>query len=237
MTKKASRPNTTGRPDEYFARGFEFYIDGRHGTFCGQVQASAYLFHLAVELMFKAVLLSPAYEEAMKCIDAERDALVAKLGLAVVNADPDKVRIDAAVGDACLDPYRKKELELKDVFVHRLVPLWRAAKTQLGKPELDKFDSVVNKVSEWEGFRYPGFVHSRGNVITFSPFKVQRAKGRSRDLVNRYDVNREEIDELVAGLLTTGGYSPAWIQMRVARGLGAGLDTYRRDNRHVMPGI
>lgn len=236
MAKEPRRPNTPGRPEEWFARGFEFYLDGRHGTFCGQVHAAAYLFHLAVELMLKSVLLTPVHEAAMTCIDAARKPVEEKLGPEVVRAAPDRLRLDPNVADACLEPYRRKVDELRDAYVHRLIPLWRAAKSQLGARELDRFDSVVNKVSEWEEFRYPVFLHSRGNVLSFNPRKSPHLKRRSRDPVNRYELNREEVDELITALISTVGYSAHWVQMRAGKGQGAGIDTYRRDNRHVTPG-
>lgn len=187
--------------------------------------------------MLKGELLKPTFVATMECLDAARQSLEAELGPDVVRADPDRLRIDARTADGCLEPLRTRELELKDRYVHRLAPLWRAFKKQVGRAELNTFDGLINKASEWEEFRYPKFVRSRGKVVSFDPFKSPRTTSKSQDLINRYNLNREEIDELMSALITASGHGPHWVQMKVNAGQGAGRETYLRDNRHVIKGV
>lgn len=224
---RSNRPNTPGRPEEYFARGFQFYLNGRHGTFCRQDEAAGYLFHLAVELMLKSVLLEDAYREAMACIYAAREPLIAAEG-------PD-AELDPQVADACLEPYRKQAEQLEQDYGHSVDPLWRECAARLGKSETAKFGPLITKISQWEDFRYPVFVHSRSNVRTLTPTKGARVRHRSRDLINRAEVNRGEVDELVAALIRAVGFSAFWVRQRA--GAEIGLATYRRDNQFVIPGV
>jgi hypothetical protein len=224
---RSNRPDTPGRPAEHFARGFEFYLDGRHGTFCGQHEAAGYLFHLAAELMLKAVLLEDAHVEAMDCIYSARSEVTLKEG-------PD-AELDPQEADACLEPYRKRAEQLKHDYEHCLDRLWRDSITRLAKPELNSFSPLITKISQWEKFRYPVFVHGRSKASTLTTAKGGQVRHWANRLINRSEVNLGEVDELVAALVQAVGYSTNWVRMR-ARGR-SGLDTYRRDNRYVIAGV
>jgi len=224
---RSNRPDTPGRAEEYFQRGFQFYLDGRHGTFCGQHQAAGYLFHVAVELMLKSILLTDAGEEASARVWAAREPLIERDG-------PDAV-LDPDVADALLQPYRERADQLERDYGHSIDKLWRDSIVRLGNRQLAKFRPLITKVAQWEKYRYPIFVHSRSNTSTLSTSKGARVKSSARELINRSEVNRPEVDELIRSLIDAVGYTDTWVRVQAATEIG--LDTYRRDNRSAIPGL
>lgn len=223
----AVRPDTPGRPDAFFARGFEFYLDGHHAFSCRQDEAAGYLFHNAVELMLKAVLLRESFARADGCVRAARDELIAKEGF--------DAKLDPKVADACLEQYRQKVEELKDAFVHSLDPLWREAGKVLGKPSLSTLDPIISRIAQWEDFRYPTFHHSRPKVITASPVAGDRVSHRGMGHADRSNVNWGDVDKLVRALMEGMEFSADWVKVHARN--EAGLDTYREGNRHLIKGL
>jgi hypothetical protein len=224
VTRQKEQP---GRPDAYFTLGFEYYVAGRHAADCGYVQVAAHLFHFAVELILKSQLLGPAYERAMGNFTAARAELEAECG-------PD-AKLDPDTAAACLEPHILRADQLEHEFGHSLPRLWAAFKAQVDG-SLTRFDGLITRLHRWEDIRYPAFAGGQGNAISYNPRGPRnRMRTRRSEPVNTYYLIRDEVDELVAALIGAVRFNPNLIPVRAQRRPGGpGLDTYRRDNRHVL---
>lgn len=172
------------RNEEYLKIGVQYYLSARAASFAYLTPVAGNLFHHAIEMFFKFLLL---------------DELTAR--------------------------------QLKDKFGHNLLKLWKYYKIQQNDKKLNRNNSLVKKLNDFEELRYPTgkgymiFIDFRrgyhSHVKQPSPVKMPK----------EYRLNLEEIDEFITIILKKT-VNPDWIKNLLFHGNAKGL--YEKDNLHKI---
>jgi hypothetical protein len=125
-------------------------------------------------------------------------------------------------------------------YRHDLKRMWSAFKgREASRSALSKWDSVVEGLDDWEHLRYPSFrVAPSGKAVShamvFHPQQGAMRPSHSDRELDEYVLCLEDIDELLAAIITAASINPAVLFMTLA---SESLDWYQRENRHPLTGV
>jgi len=204
-----------GRPHEFFRVGIQYYVAGRHALLSGHETVAGNLFHQGFEMILKADLLKPLYEQHSP-------------GWTTGTSQQKAVAVQQYTNAA--DQLLAKDLR------HDLPKVWSRFKLVHPSAQLDPFDGLIRDLHKWWTLRYPGFPAGLGTQMTTSKVKTGRPVATSSTPVDAYDLCLEDMDELLM-VIAPLTYTVHAIQLAVGgRRLGAspGLDAYERENLHKL---
>jgi hypothetical protein len=106
--------------------------------------------------------------------------------------------------------------EMKKQYGHNLNKLWKRYKATVNDPALDRFDSTITALHEFESIRYPDEVVEKGMQcwVTWTTAQVTTASGPAAD-VPKYQVIISDIDNLVLEVLNRIRMNPKFFASRI----------------------
>jgi len=103
-----------------------------------------------------------------------------------------------------LKSYLLNTMSVADIRLlgHNLVNIWNKTKSNMPNIELNKFDSIIQRLNLFERIRYPDRIIREGAIISFSMTKTPAFKQLNPDVnIPVYELSVEEIEELVSFLI------------------------------------
>ena len=101
-------------------------------------------------------------------------------------------------------------------YGHNLGALWERYRRMVNDPALDRFDSTIAALHDFESIRYPDEIVEKGMQcwVTWTSAQVTTASGPAADVPN-YQVIISEIDELVLEILNHASVNPKFFMVRI----------------------
>jgi len=108
--------------------------------------------------------------------------------------------------------------ELKDNFKHNLSKLWGAFKNTLPTSDLEKYDTVISRLDQFETIRYPDHTSEFGMLVLHNVTKVlNRSKPKLPSPVPRYDLRLQEVDTLFDEIFNASSVNPKFFMSGLSK--------------------
>jgi hypothetical protein len=206
-----------GRPHEFFRTGVQYYVHGRHALLCGHESVAGSLFHQGFEVIFKAAILTPVYDKD-------------SYGWAPSVPQPGR--------QVAVQAYTQHAEKLLRGFGHDIVKAWDQFKGLYPSVKLAHLDNIVSELDRWWGLRYPGFPGGLGLEIRISIVRSapppSASIGKPSPFAS-YDLCLEDMDMLFEAIACLD-YSLSALRLAIGgrKETGLGIETYERENRHIL---